>query len=299
MRASGSTTGASAYGTTSRTPRTSSPPPPSRASPSNVIDVDKINDTTGENGDGAEAPATSTSARRCRSVASAPTRPNRPLDPFSAPKYSESAYAGSSKGKGGPSSKGGKQGVSSREEFAGVAPSGRVVMSGATTGLEVLERALAGWAVLHSSKGGGPPPCMHPKLCKLYGRPSRAMQNTIKDSARASKILIHTRILQMHGFMRNGSILMKISLAIRGTTTDVLPLFSVRTSRQFLDTEAKHLDIQAIQERTVVGRRAEYLQLEKQRWGCPQRLGRPILAVECPENASYHSNEPVQLLLRQ
>ena len=169
MRGSGSTTGASAYGTTSRLPRTSSRPPPSRASPSNVIDVDEINNTTGENGDGAEAPATSTSARRCRSVASAPTRPSRPLDPFSAPNCSKSAYARSSKGKGGPSWKGGKGGVSSREEFAGVAHSGRVVMSGATTGLEVLERALAGWPTLELTKGGGPPPRMHPKLCKLYG----------------------------------------------------------------------------------------------------------------------------------
>ena len=61
--------------------------------------------------------------------------------------------------------------MSSREEFAGVAPSGRVVMSGATTGLKVLERALAGWPVLESTKGGGPPPCMHPKPCKLYGPP--------------------------------------------------------------------------------------------------------------------------------
>ena len=58
---------------------------------------------------------------------------------------------------------------------------------------------------------------------------------------------------------------MKISLAIRGTTTDLLPLFSVRMGRQFLDIEAEHLDIEAIQERTVVGRRAEYLQLEQQR----------------------------------
>ena len=33
--------------------------------------------------------------------------------------------------------------MSSREEFAGIAPSGRVVISGATTGLEVLKRALA------------------------------------------------------------------------------------------------------------------------------------------------------------
>ena len=99
---------ASAYGTTSWTPSTSSRPPPSRASPSNVIDSGEINDTTGENGNGAEAPATSTSARRCRSVASALTQPSRPLDPFAAPNYSQSAYAGSSKRKGGPSYKGGK-----------------------------------------------------------------------------------------------------------------------------------------------------------------------------------------------
>ena len=115
MRGSGSTAGASAYGTTSQTPRTSSRPPAPRASPSNVIDVDAINDN-----DGAKAPATSTSARCCRSVASAPTRPSRPLDPFEAPNYSLSAYAGSAKGKGGPSSKGGKGGVSSHEEFAGI-----------------------------------------------------------------------------------------------------------------------------------------------------------------------------------
>ena len=165
MRGSGSTAGASAYGTTSRTPRTSSRPPPPRASPSNVIDVDAINDN-----DGAKPPATSTSARRCRSVASAPTRPSRPLDPFEAPNYSQSAYAGSAKGKGGLSSKGGKGGVSSHEEFARIAPSGRVVISGATTGLEVLERALAGWPVPESTKGGTPPR-MHPKLCKLYGPP--------------------------------------------------------------------------------------------------------------------------------
>ena len=108
MQGSRSTTGASAYGSTPRTSRTSSRPPPSRASPSNLIDVDRIKDAADGVGDGAEAPATSTSARRCRSVASAPARPSRSLDPFSAPNYSQSAYAGSSKGKGGPSSKGGK-----------------------------------------------------------------------------------------------------------------------------------------------------------------------------------------------
>ena len=57
---------------------------------------------------------------------------------------------------------------------------------------------------------------------------------------------------------------MKISLATRDTTTDPLPLFSAWMGPQFLDIEAKHLDIKAIQGRTVVGteyRRAEYLQL--------------------------------------
>ena len=61
--------------------------------------------------------------------------------------------------------------MSSHEEFAEVEPSGRVVMSGAFTGLEVLERALAGWRVLESTKGGGPPPRIEPTLCKLYGLP--------------------------------------------------------------------------------------------------------------------------------
>ena len=59
--------------------------------------------------------------------------------------------------------------MSSREEFAEVALSGRVVISGATTGLEVLERALAGWPVPESTKRERPPPRMHPKRCKLYG----------------------------------------------------------------------------------------------------------------------------------
>ena len=61
--------------------------------------------------------------------------------------------------------------MSSREEFAGVAPSGPILMSGATTGLEMLEQALANWPVLESTKGGGPPPRIHRKLCKLYVSP--------------------------------------------------------------------------------------------------------------------------------
>ena len=43
-----------------------------------------------------------------------------------------------------------------RGGFAGIAPSGRSVVSGGTTGLEVLEMALANW---------------QPELCKLYGPP--------------------------------------------------------------------------------------------------------------------------------
>ena len=59
--------------------------------------------------------------------------------------------------------------MSSREEFAGIALSWRVVISGANTGLEVLERALAGRPVPESTKGERTPPRMEPKLCKLYG----------------------------------------------------------------------------------------------------------------------------------
>ena len=168
MRGSGSTAGASTYGTTSRTPRTSSRPPTPRASPSDVIDVDAINDN-----DGAKPPARSTSARRCWSVASARTRPSRPLDPFELPNYSQSAYAGSSKGKGGPLSKGGKGGVFPRGKFAGMAPSGRPVISGGTTGLEVLEIALANWPVPESTKGGTPAR-MHWNTASCMGpRPGR------------------------------------------------------------------------------------------------------------------------------
>ena len=44
-------------------------------------------------------------------------------------------------------------------------------ISGASTGFEALERALAGWLVLESTKGEGPPPRMQLKLCKLYVPP--------------------------------------------------------------------------------------------------------------------------------
>ena len=42
--------------------------------------------------------------------------------------------------------------MSSRETFAGVALSGRIVMSGAPTGLEMLEQALANWPILESTR---------------------------------------------------------------------------------------------------------------------------------------------------
>ena len=61
-----------------------------------------------------------------------------------------------------------------------------------------------------------------------------------------------------------------------------LLLFSARMGRQFLDIEAEHLDIEVIQ------RGSEYRRAESRR-----RLGRPILAFECPENTSFYSNEPI------
>ena len=63
-------------------------------------------------------------------------------------------------------------------------------------------------------------------------------------------------------------------------------LFSARMGRQFLDIEAEHLDIEVIQ------RGSGYRRAESRR-----RLGRPILAFECPENTSFYSNEPIRLLL--
>ena len=57
-----------------------------------------------------------------------------------------------------------------RGGFAGIAPSGRPVISGGATGLEVLEIALANWPVPEPTKGGTPPD-MQPELCKLYGPP--------------------------------------------------------------------------------------------------------------------------------
>ena len=94
----------------------------------------------------------------------------------------------------------------------------------------------------------GPHPACSSNSASCMGPRPRSMQNTFESGARALM----------------GSILMKILLATRDTTTDPLPLFSARMGRQFLDIEAKHLDIEAIQGCIMVGteyRRAEYLQL--------------------------------------
>ena len=80
----------------------------------------------------------------------------------------------------------------------------------------------------------------HQNSVSCTGPRPRSMQNTFESGAQAL----------------TGSILMKILLATRDTTTDPLPLFSTRMGRQFLDIEAEHLDIKAIQGRTGY-RRAE------------------------------------------
>ena len=94
------------------------------------------------------------------------------------PSYGRSAYAGTSKGKGDNSlSIGGRggssylEGVSPRGTFAGIAPIGRVIVSGGTTGLGMLERAVANMLVLVSTLEGGPPAAIDPKICQLRGCP--------------------------------------------------------------------------------------------------------------------------------
>ena len=96
----------------------------------------------------------------------------------------------------------------------------------------------------------GPQPACTRNSASCMGPRPRSMQNTIEDSARVSQSVVPTPIPRMNGLMKNGSILMKISLATRDTTTDPLPLFSAWMGRQFLDIEAEHLDIKAIQKRT-------------------------------------------------
>ena len=101
---------------------------------------------------------------------------------------------------------------------------------------------------------------------------------------------MHNPILWRKGFIHteSGSILMRTSLATRGTMTDSLALLSVQMESiimgRFVDGTAEHL-----QEQTVVERRAER----------PERriMVRPIMAVQRPQNAGYHSKEPVRLLL--
>ena len=66
---------------------------------------------------------------------------------------------------------------------------------------------------------GPHPVCTRNSVSCMAPRP-RLMQNTIEDSARVSQSLVPTPILRMNGLMKNGSILMQISLATRDTTTD-------------------------------------------------------------------------------
>ena len=63
--------------------------------------------------------------------------------------------------------------MSFRGTFAGVAPSGRIVMPGATTGWLMLAQALADWPILESTWEGEPPTDIDLKFFKLYGRPPR------------------------------------------------------------------------------------------------------------------------------
>ena len=123
------------------------------------------------------------------------------------------------------------------------------------------------------------------------------MPNTIEGSAQASKSQMDTPILRRNGFIhtQSGSILMhtRMSLATRGMTTDSSALFSVWMEsiirgRQFVEGKAEHLQEGIVM---FVERRAKHPE--------QQMMGRPILAVQCPQNASFHLNEPVEFLLRR
>ena len=133
-----------------------------------------------------------------------------------------------------------------------------MVMSGATTGLQMLKQALANWPILETTWQGGPPPGIDPTFCKLYGPLPQGNAEYYRGQCSG---LIHTPIPRRYGFIhtQRGPILMRILLATRGTTTDSLSLLSVRMKsimgRQFVDREVEHLE-----KRTVVGRRAEHLQ---------------------------------------
>ena len=118
-------------------------------------------------------------AHRCRSVVSVPAQPGRSMAPTLAQaSYSRSAYAGGWKGIGenSASTRGKRtssylEGVSPEGTFAGIAPIGRAIMTKGTTGLGMLERALANMPVLVSTWEGGPPTNVDPKLWKLLGCP--------------------------------------------------------------------------------------------------------------------------------
>ena len=64
------------------------------------------------------------------------------------------------------------EGVSSQATVAVIEPSGRVIMSGGTTGSGILERGLAHMPVIVFTWEGGPPTDIDPKRCKLCGCPS-------------------------------------------------------------------------------------------------------------------------------
>ena len=63
------------------------------------------------------------------------------------------------------------QGVSPTGTFAGIATSGRVIMSGGKTGLGILERAVANMPVLLLTWEGGPPTDIDFKVYKVPGCP--------------------------------------------------------------------------------------------------------------------------------
>ena len=83
-------------------------------------------------------------------------------------------YASSWKGKvgkevgtGAPSFR--PEGVSARGTFAGIAPSGQIIMSGVTTGLAILEQAFTNMPALVSTTKGGPLTAINFRLCKIQG----------------------------------------------------------------------------------------------------------------------------------
>ena len=76
--------------------------------------------------------------------------------------------------------------MSSRGTFAGVAPSGRFVMLGATTGLEMFHQALANWPILVSTWVGGPRPTLTQNFASCTGTLPRTTPNTIEAVAGGS-----------------------------------------------------------------------------------------------------------------